>query len=236
MPSTASEAPRRGHLPPIAALLALELGAADVAVADPKLAEEWLTRNKGRILLETKAAPEIGVAVLSTLDKGVKDRIRVAFMSPNAKAAVPTAQVGLDVRTMAPIAAKEYDYVSTLGYFTPRSLDGVTIVSAEEAAEMMKKGIPLYDTRIEEEHREGYIKGAGWLPYGEKSAKEVGFDASKDHFDIGRIADKNAPVVFSCNGAECWTSYKSCVAARKAGFSAADSPRALISSVKVLGP
>jgi ABC-type phosphate/phosphonate transport system substrate-binding protein/rhodanese-related sulfurtransferase len=201
-----------------AALLALELGAADIAVADPQLAQDWLTRNKGRILLETKPAPEVGVAVLSTLDKGLKDRIRTAFVSPNAKAAASTATVGLDVRQMEPIAAKEYDYVSTLGYFTPRSLDGVTIVTAEEAAEMMKKGIPLYDTRIEEEHREGYIKGAGWLPYGEKSGKEVGFDASKDHFDIGRVTDKNAPVVFACNGPECWKSYKSCVAARKAGF------------------
>jgi rhodanese-related sulfurtransferase len=201
-----------------AALLALELGAADIAVADPKLAEEWLTRHKGRILLETKTAPEVGVAVLSTLDKGLKERIRVAFMSPNAKAAAPTAQVGLDVRKMEPISAKEYDYVSTLGYFTPRSLQGVTIVSAEEAAEMMKKGIPLYDTRVEEEHREGHIKGAKWLPYGEKSAKEVGFDASKDRFDIDRITDKSAPVVFACNGPECWKSYKSCVAALKAGY------------------
>jgi ABC-type phosphate/phosphonate transport system substrate-binding protein/rhodanese-related sulfurtransferase len=201
-----------------AALLALELGAADIAVADPQLAQDWLTRNKGRVLLETRAAPEIGVAVLSTLDKGVKDRIRLAFTSPNARAAVPTAQAGLDVRKMEPISAKEYDYVSTLGYFTPRSLDGVTIVSAEEAADMMKKGIPLYDTRIEEEHREGHIKGAKWLPYGEKSPKEVGFDASKDRFDIGRIADKNAPVVFACNGPECWKSYKSCVAALKAGY------------------
>jgi len=201
-----------------AALLALELGAADVAVADPQLAQDWLSRNKGRILLETKPAPEVGVAVLSTLDKGLKERVRVAFLSPSAKAAAATAQVGLDVRKMEPIAPKEYEYVSTLGYFTPRSLAGVTIVSAEEAAEMMKKGIPLYDTRVEEEYRENHIKGVRWLPYGEKSAKEVGFDAGKDHFDIGRITDKNAPVIFSCNGPECWKSYKSCVAALKAGF------------------
>jgi ABC-type phosphate/phosphonate transport system substrate-binding protein len=59
-----------------AALLALQLGAADVAVADRRLAEEWVARNKGRILLETKGAPTTAVAVLSTLDKGLKDRIR----------------------------------------------------------------------------------------------------------------------------------------------------------------
>lgn len=201
-----------------AALLALELGAADVAVADRRLAQEWLGRNKGRILLETKTAPATGVAVLSTLDKGIKDRIRLAFMSPNAKAAASTAQAGLDVRAMEPIKAKEYDYVSTLGYFTPRSLEGVKIVSAEEAAEMMRKGIVLYDTRIEEEHREGHIKGARWLPYAEKSAKEVGFDSSVDKFEVSRIPSKGAPVIFACNGPECWKSYKSCVTALKAGY------------------
>jgi rhodanese-related sulfurtransferase len=46
----------------------------------------------------------------------------------------------------------------------------------------------------------------------------VGFDVAKDRFDLARIADKNAPVIFACNGAECWKSYKSCVAAVKAGF------------------
>ena len=201
-----------------AALMALELGAADIAVADRRLADEWLARNKGRILLETKTAPATGVAVLGTLDKALKERIRAAFTSPNARAAVATAEAGLDVRKMQPLSAKEYEYVSTLGYFTPRSLDGVKIVSADEAAEMMQKGVVLYDTRIEEEHRENHIKGAHWLPYGEKSAKEVGFDASKDKFDLGRIASKTTPVIFACNGPECWKSYKSCVAALKAGY------------------
>jgi rhodanese-related sulfurtransferase len=83
---------------------------------------------------------------------------------------------------------------------------------------MMKKGVPLYDTRVEEEHREAYIKGAKWLPYGEKSAKEVGFDAAKDSFDVAKAGDKQAPVIFACNGAECWKSYKSSVAAIKAGY------------------
>jgi ABC-type phosphate/phosphonate transport system substrate-binding protein/rhodanese-related sulfurtransferase len=201
-----------------AALMALELGAADIAVADRRLADEWLGRNRGRILLETKTAPATGIAVLSTLDKALKERVRAAFTSPTGRSALATAEAGLDVRKMQPLSAQEYEYVSTLGYFTPRSLDGVKIVSAEEAAGMMQKGIVLYDTRIEEEHRENHIKGAQWLPYGEKSAKEVGFDASKDKFDLARIANKNTPVIFACNGPECWKSYKSCVAALKGGY------------------
>jgi rhodanese-related sulfurtransferase len=200
-----------------AALLALQLGAADVAVADRRLAEEWVAGNKGRILLETKGAPMTAVAVLSTLDKGLKDRIRGAFLSPTSKA-ITTAEVGLDVRKMQAITVKEYDYVSTLGYFTPRVLDRVKIVSAEEVIELMKAGAVLYDTRSEEEYRDKHVQGAKWLPYGEKSAKEVGFDSTKDTFKLGAIADKNAPVIFACNGAECWKSYKSCVTAVNAGF------------------
>ena len=202
-----------------AALLALEFGQADLAVADRRLAEEWLARNQGRILLETRGAPMTGVAVLSTLERGTKERIRSAFLAPNARTVAAVDFAGLDVRRMEPISAKEYDYVSTLGYFTPRLLGGVTIVSAEEVAELVKKGALLYDTRSEEEYRDKHIKGARWLPYIEKSAKEVGFDAAADRFDVARAAqNKSAPVIFACNGAECWKSYKSCVAARKAGY------------------
>ena len=202
-----------------AALLALELGQADVAVADRRLAEEWLARNKGRILLETKAAPMTGIAVLSTLDRTIKDRVRAAFLAPSAKTVASVDFAGLDVRKMQPISVKEYDYVSTLGYFTPRVIDGVKIVSAEEVADLMLKGVPLFDTRTEEEYRDKHIRGAKWLPYVEKSAKEVGFDAAKDAINLDGIAPaKSGAVIFACNGAECWKSYKSCVAAQKAGY------------------
>jgi ABC-type phosphate/phosphonate transport system substrate-binding protein/rhodanese-related sulfurtransferase len=200
-----------------AALLALEFGQADLAVADRRLAEEWIARNKGRIFLETRAAPMTGVAVLSTLDPKTKDRIRSAFLSPKAKA-LAAAELA-DLRGMQPISVKEYAYVSTLGYFTPRVLEGAQIVGADEVIALMKKGAVLYDTRSEEEYRDKHIRGAKWLPYGEKSPKEVGFDPAKDKFDVSRAAaDRNAPVIFACNGAECWKSYKSSVAAIKAGY------------------
>ncbi|MDH4096504.1 MAG: PhnD/SsuA/transferrin family substrate-binding protein [Betaproteobacteria bacterium] len=201
-----------------AALLALEFGQADVAVADRRLAEEWVARHKGRILLETQPAPMTGVAILSTVDKATKERVRAALLKPNAKTIDTAGFVAKDVRSMQPTVAKEYDYVSTLGYFTPRVLDGVRIVSADEVQALMGKGAVLYDTRSEEEYRDKHIKGARWLPYREKSAKEVGFDFSKDAFDVARAGGKDAPVIFACNGAECWKSYKSCVAARKEGF------------------
>ncbi|MCL4800028.1 MAG: PhnD/SsuA/transferrin family substrate-binding protein [Burkholderiales bacterium] len=202
-----------------AALLALEFGQADVAVADRRLAEDWLKRNKGRILLETKAAPGTSVAVLGSLDKPTKDKLRAAFLAPNPKVLAGAQLAGLDVTKMTPITVADFEYVSTLGYFTPRVLDGARIVTAEEAAELMKKGVPIYDTRNKEEYTDRHIKGAVSLPYGEKSRKEVGFDQTKDSFDLTKLAqDKNSPVIFACNGAECWKSYKASVAAIKAGY------------------
>jgi ABC-type phosphate/phosphonate transport system substrate-binding protein/rhodanese-related sulfurtransferase len=201
-----------------AALLALEFGQADIAVADRRLAEEWLAKHKGRILLETRGAPMTGVAVLSSLDKGTKDRIRTAFLAPNPRSLATAELASFDLRKMQPISAKDYDYVATLGYFTPRVLDGAKIVSAEEVMALMKKGAVLYDTRSEDEYRDKHIQGAKWLPYGEKSAKEVGFESAKDSFDVARAGERTAPVIFACNGAECWKSYKSSVAALKAGF------------------
>lgn len=202
-----------------AALLALELGQADIAVVDRDLAEQWLARNKGRVLFETRAVPGTGVAVLASLDKPVKDRLRAAFLKPSPKAASLKQVAGLDLSKAAPITAADYSYVSTLGYFTPQVLEGATIVTAEQVAALMKKGVPVYDTRVKEEYDDKHIKGARLLTYNEKSRKEVGFDPSQDRFDLTKVsADRNAPVVFACNGAECWKSYKACLVAIKSGY------------------
>jgi rhodanese-related sulfurtransferase len=41
----------------------------------------------------------------------------------------------------------------------------------------------------------------------------------QDQFDLSKLVqDKNAPVVFACNGAECWKSYKASQAAIAAGY------------------
>ena len=202
-----------------AALIALEFGQADVAVAESALAHAWLKQHKGHIILETRGVPRVGVAVLATLGVNTKEHVRDAFLHPDAKLSREVQAAGFDVGAMRPIARDDYKYVSTLGYYTPRTLRGATIVTAEEATELMKKGVPIFDTRVKEEYVDGHIKGALSLPYGEKSAKEVDFDSSKDHFSLsGLPADKNAPIILSCNGPECWKSYKSSVAAIKAGY------------------
>ncbi|HET7729560.1 MAG TPA: rhodanese-like domain-containing protein, partial [Usitatibacter sp.] len=57
-------------------------------------------------------------------------------------------------------------------------------------------------------------------PYSEKSLKEVAFDASVDSFPGLDKLDRSRPVIFACNGAECWKSYKASQAALAKGFTA----------------
>ncbi|MFY8119369.1 MAG: rhodanese-like domain-containing protein [Roseateles sp.] len=102
---------------------------------------------------------------------------------------------------------------------TPASLAGVKLVKAEEAKKLQDAGAPLIDTRVAAEYAEKTIKGAKSVPYREKSAKAVDFDASQDQFDLSKLpSDKNAPLVFFCNAGECWKSYKASVVASKAGY------------------
>lgn len=102
---------------------------------------------------------------------------------------------------------------------TPDKLDGVKVVTAEQARDLQAKGAPMIDTRVAAEYAEKSIKGAISVPYKEKSAKEVGFDRSADAFDLAKLpADKGKPLVFFCNAGECWKSYKASVVARDAGY------------------
>ena len=102
---------------------------------------------------------------------------------------------------------------------TPDKLDGVKLVTAEQARDLQAKGAPMIDTRVAAEYSEKTVKGAVSVPYKEKSAKETGFDPKADSFDLGKLpGDKAAPVVMFCNAGECWKSYKAAVVARDAGY------------------
>lgn len=102
---------------------------------------------------------------------------------------------------------------------TPQSLSGATLVDAAKAKAMIEGGAVIFDVRVANEYAEAHIKGAKSVPYKEKSAKAVDYNAAEDSFDIGQLPpDKNATVIFACNGAECWKSYKASVAAIKAGY------------------
>lgn len=103
---------------------------------------------------------------------------------------------------------------------TPTSAPaGVKLVEAAAVQALQAKGAVLIDTRKASEFADGTIKGAISVPYDpEKSAKDAGFDASQDKYDMGKIADKNKEYVLFCNSGTCWKSYKAAVVMAKAGY------------------
>jgi rhodanese-related sulfurtransferase len=57
-----------------------------------------------------------------------------------------------------------------------------------------------------------------FVPYHEKSLKDVAYDAKLDDFSGLAGLDPKKPTVFHCNGPECWKSYKASRAAIAQGF------------------
>ncbi|MBK7501649.1 MAG: hypothetical protein IPI14_02505 [Polaromonas sp.] len=115
--------------------------------------------------------------------------------------------------------AEDFSYISKLGYHTPLSLAGTTVVDSAEVEKLMQRGVRYFDTRVGTEYTEGHIPGAISLPYGEKSLKETDFDSKQDQFDVSKLgADKNAELIIGCGGGECWKSYKSSLLAVRAGY------------------
>jgi rhodanese-related sulfurtransferase len=130
------------------------------------------------------------------------------LLSVRAKSALSFSALSL-VLLAAPVLANE----------TPQSLAGATVVDAAKAKSLMDAGAVMVDVRVANEYAEAHMKGAKSLPYKEKSAKAVGYNAGEDSFDTNRLpGDKTAAVIFACNGPECWKSYKASAAAVKAGY------------------
>jgi rhodanese-related sulfurtransferase len=166
-------------------------------------------------VLDSKPVPGIGVAVKpDTAAAAAAPALRSALLS--GFASWPAA--GIAGRAAA-VEAPDFKYVSTLGYFTPRALPGVTLVDAAQAADLLRRGAVYVDTRTDAEFKAGHVPGSRLVPYVEKSAKDADYDAALDQFDVSRLpADKQTPLVIGCNGAECWKSFKASHAALKAGY------------------
>lgn len=96
---------------------------------------------------------------------------------------------------------------------------GVKLVEAKAVQDLQAKGASIVDTRKAGEFADGTIKGAISVPYDpEKSAKDAGFDASQDKFDMSKLADKSKDIVVFCNSGTCWKSYKAAVVLAKNGY------------------
>lgn len=103
---------------------------------------------------------------------------------------------------------------------TPKTLEGVKVISAIEAKVLFdKKSANFFDMRSAINFGKGHIPGATAVPYKEMSEFKVGFDSTKDSFDIKKLpADKNRTIVFYSDGPSGWKSYKAAFLARKAGY------------------
>jgi rhodanese-related sulfurtransferase len=197
-----------------AGLISVAGGGAEATVALESEWQEWSKQNpKLGVVLATSRDMPGGVAVV--VKKDTPDAVRKAVIqwvsSPDSL--IPNA--GRMVQTSNPAP---YEYVASLGLFTPGELRGVQRVTAKQAWELAQKGAKLVDVRTEREYNAKHARGAILIPYGEKSLKAIDFDPKLDSFGGLSKLDKSQPVVFFCNGAECWKSYKASSVARDAGF------------------
>ncbi len=198
---------------PQAGLTALSMGVSDATVIRRKEWDAWARDNPGaaRVLATSGSVPGgFSVAVKKDLPPDV--RVKVArWFATSAPAC-----------GMKPVAQRselaEYKAVAQLGTFTPKSLPGAKVVTAGEVQQLMLQGAVVVDTRNEKEFKQKHIPGAQFVPYHEKSLKDVAYEGKLDDFSGLEKLDAAKPTVFHCNGPECWKSYKASRAAIDKGF------------------
>ncbi len=201
---------------PDAGLTALVLGGTDATVVTESAWSEWSAQHAGvaKLLATSQPVPDgFSVVVSQSLPQDLRAKIAKWF-------ATQTAGVGLASVSVRPDAA-EYRRVAELGLFTPVSLPSVQVVDAEEVRKLQESGAMLVDTRTEKEFKTKHARGAVHAAYVEKSLKDVAFNAALDDFsalDAVQGLSMDKPVIFACNGAECWKSYKASKAAKTKGF------------------
>jgi rhodanese-related sulfurtransferase len=192
-------------------LVALSFDMADVTVADETQAKEWINQHPGqaRILKTTRPVPG-GMNMVVRKDFCAVECARLGEWVNSPDGAIPG--VGR-FRMASADSARQFTYVASLGIATPEALNGVTRVSAEQVADLAKQGVTIVDTRSAKEYENEHVRGAVLASYVEKSLKEIDFDAKKDDFSALKNFPKDKPIVFLCNGPECWKSYKASRAA-----------------------
>ena len=198
---------------PQAGLTAVHLGLSDATVIRRGDYDSWAKDNPGvaKVLATSGAVPGgFSVAIRKDLSPEVKTKMAAWFAGPAAQAGLkPVAQHA---------ALTDYKAVAQLGTFTPKALPGAKVVTAAEVMQLMAQGAVIVDTRNEKEFKARHIPNAMFVPYHEKSLKDVGYEPKMDDFAGLDKLDPSKPTVFHCNGAECWKSYKASKAALAKGF------------------
>ncbi len=197
-----------------ALLPCLHVRRCDVVAVERAVFDRWVAAGEPvRLVLESKPAPALSVAIKDGVKPGA-EALRSA-LNASVSGDLPGAEGG----KLATLNSDSFAYVSTLGYFTPRALPGATVIDAAKVAQMVQAGARYIDTRTEAEFKAGHVPGATLVPYVEKSAKDADFNPALDTFATAQLGpDRNAELIFACNGAECWKSFKASQAAMKAGY------------------
>ena len=198
---------------PQAGLFALLIGTSEATIVRRDDWESWNREHAGiaKVLAVSNAVPGgFSVALRKKLPAETRGRLAHWFENDATSCGLKPVYAHPDL--------SPYTRVAELGTFTPKALPGATVVTLPEVKALVSNGAVLVDTRIGEEYRDKHIPGARWLPYGEKSLKDVAFDARVDNFPGLAQLDREQNIVFHCNGPECWKSYKASRAAIAAGY------------------
>lgn len=198
---------------PLAGLTAVNLGLYDATVVRKS---EWDASAKSqestaKVLASSGFVPG-GFSVVIRKSLAPELRTKAARWLTSSAAAAGLKPLSQHAEMAA------YKSVAELGFFTPTQLPGATVVVAKEVQDLVNQGAVLVDTRTEKEYKARHVPGAIFVPYHEKSLKDVAFDAKLDDFAGLDKLDPAKPVIFSCNGAECWKSYKASRVALLRGF------------------
>ena len=198
-------------------LLALATNLADVTIAEQEEARKWIKENPdaGSILKATRPVPA-GAAVMVRSDLGEAERRSLLKWVGSAE----SSQAGFGKLQAATSSDQEqYRYIASLGILTPATLPGAKVVGTQDVSSMIAAGALAIDTRTEKEYLQEHIPGALHIPYIERSLKDRDYDASQDDFTALAKVPKDKPVIFLCNGPECWKSYKASRMALEKGYS-----------------
>ena len=198
---------------PEAGLYALMLNSSEATIVRRA---EWEGFDKehagvGKVLATSTAVPGgLSVAIRNKLPADTRARLAHWFETDATTCGLKPISAHSDLVS--------YKRVAELGTFTPKALPGATVVDLPTVKNLVSHGAVLVDTRIEAEYKDKHIPGALWLPYGEKSMKDVAFDGNADSFPGLAKLDREKNIVFQCNGPECWKSYKASRTAIAAGY------------------
>jgi rhodanese-related sulfurtransferase/ABC-type phosphate/phosphonate transport system substrate-binding protein len=198
---------------PQAGLTAITLRVSEATVIRRMDWDAWNQANPGvaKVLASSGPVPGgLSVAVKKDLAPELRGKVAKWFMASATSCGMKPVVLHGDL--------SGYKRVAELGTFTPAALPGATLVTAADVKRLAAQGVLIADTRNAQEFQQKHIPGAVLVPYVEKSLKDVVYDRKLDDFSALTKMDKAVPIIFQCNGPECWKSYKASREALTAGF------------------